>query len=86
MFPHLQLLHGYHGLKPSGPVVDFILKNHTHFSGGIIWLNGTVPDLIAGAMECITMVRKGIKEGKGEVDREGEGGTDQGAVPGTNTS
>ena len=79
---HPQLLHGFHGLKPSGPVVDFILKNHTHFSGGIFWLNGTVPDLIAGAMECIMMVRKGREGWRGR----GKGGTDHGTVPGTNTS
>lgn len=51
-----QLLQGSHGLKPKEPVIDFISKFHTHFTGGVFWVNGTCPELIQGAAESIREV------------------------------
>ena len=56
----MQVIHGYHGLKPAGPVMDFVLRNHAHFPGGIYWLNGTSSDLLSGGMELVNTVREHI--------------------------
>ena len=50
---YTQLLHGSHGLKPTEPVIDFISRYHTHFLGGVFWVNGMCPELVLGAAECI---------------------------------
>lgn len=36
-----QILHSCSGLCPEEPVIDFITKHHTHFNGGIFWVNGS---------------------------------------------
>ena len=50
------MIHGYHGLKPSEPVKDFVLKYHTHFSGGVFWINCMTSDLLVGGLEQLKMV------------------------------
>ena len=57
----LQLLHGFHGLKPSETVIEFIIKYHTHFSGGVFWVNGTCPEFVSGAELEISKVMSYIQ-------------------------
>ncbi len=52
----IQLIQGAHGLKPTEPVINFISKYHTHFTGGIFWYNGTNAQLVKAATENIRKV------------------------------
>ena len=52
----LQVIHGSYGLKPAGPVMDFVLRNHAFFSGGIFWLNCTTPDFLNGGLDLVKAV------------------------------
>ena len=49
----VQILRGSPGMKPSEPLIDFIHSFHTHFKGGIFWING---GLIAAGMAYIEKV------------------------------
>ena len=52
-FSHTQVLHGPPGVKPSEPMIDFIHCHHTHFTGGIFWINCRTPQLIDASIEYI---------------------------------
>jgi tetratricopeptide (TPR) repeat protein len=49
----VQVLHAPPGVKPSEPLVDFIHCHHTHFSGGIFWVNCRTPQLIEASLTAI---------------------------------
>jgi tetratricopeptide (TPR) repeat protein len=49
----VQVLHGPPGVKPSEPMIDFIHCHHTHFTGGIFWINCRTPQLIDASIEYI---------------------------------
>eukprot|EP00731_Ephydatia_muelleri_P027382 Em0019g255a len=51
----VQILHFCSGLSPEEPVIDFITKHHTHFRGGIFWVNGSSKcQLLAAEKELLT--------------------------------
>ncbi len=52
----LQMVHGVHGLKPSEPVIDFISKYYTHFTGGVFWVNCSSSEFIRAAEHLIDEV------------------------------
>ena len=54
--PNPQLVHGFHGLKPSEPVIDFVKKHHTHFTGGVFFISGAAPEFVEAAEEKIKQV------------------------------
>ena len=56
-FTPSQLIHGVHGLKPSEPVIDFVKKHHAHFTGGIYFVSGAVPEFMEAAEHKISQVR-----------------------------
>ena len=49
----VQILRGSPGMKPSEPLIDFIHSFHTHFKGGIFWVNGSNGDLIVASLAYI---------------------------------
>ena len=57
---HTQVIHGFHGLKPSEPVIDFVKKHHTHFTGGVFFVGGASPEFTEAAELKISQVREPI--------------------------
>ena len=53
----MQIIHGIHGLRPSEPVIEFINKHHTHFTGGIFFVNGAASEFVEAAEKKISQVR-----------------------------
>ena len=52
----MQLLHGSPGVDLMEPVVDFIYKNHSHFTGGIYWIPCHTPQSTMAYKVCLSTV------------------------------
>ena len=50
------MLRGSVGVDPSEVAIDFITSYHTHFSGGIFWIDCQWPEMIRYSIENIEKV------------------------------
>ena len=52
----LQVIAGIPGLKPSEVVIEFVSSSHSHFTGGIFFVNATNNHFMTAAEEKIKTV------------------------------